>query len=102
MADISYAPPAETGDMNSDTAENQPVATVGAFARVDMNCIALVHENLSALEGITLFDLEDPAKVGLIIEASNLDLAYDTIQHQIRQVEGVLGVWPVYANFEEF
>ena len=86
--------------MKVSTAENQPVATVGAYARVDMSCIPQVRAKLATLEGITLFDLDDPAKVGLIIEAANLDMAHDMIQHQIRQAEGILGVWPVYANFE--
>jgi nitrate reductase NapAB chaperone NapD len=59
-----------------------------------------VRSQLAAMEGITLFDLDDPGKIGLIVESANLDEAHYTIMHQIRKTEGVLGIWPIYANFE--
>ncbi len=76
------------------------VATVGAYARVDVETATEVRDRLAKLNGVTLFDLDEPAKVGLIVEADNLDIAYRKVTHEISQVKGVLGVWPVYADFE--
>ncbi len=77
------------------------VATVGAFVRVDVETAVEVRDRLAQVVGVTLFDLDEPAKVGLVIEARSLDAAQDKVTQEIKQVEGVLGVWPVYTNFEK-
>lgn len=76
------------------------MAVVGAFARIDLVTPQRVHERLAAVPGVTLFDLGEAAKIGLVIEASDLDDAHRKLRVEIEKIEGVLGVWPVYAHME--
>lgn len=84
----------------SECKTEEIAATVGAFARVDVKTATEVRDRLARIVGVSLFDLDEPAKVGLVIEAHSLDAAHDKVTQEIRQMEGVLGVWPVYTNFE--
>jgi nitrate reductase NapAB chaperone NapD len=59
-----------------------------------------VKERLEALRGVSTFPLDVPGKVGLLIEAGSLDEAHAVLSRDIQTVEGVLGVWPVYAHSE--
>ncbi|MCP4593750.1 MAG: chaperone NapD [bacterium] len=76
------------------------MAVVGAFARIDLADPQAVRDRLAEIAGITLFDLDDPGKVGLVIEADDLDRAHAKLCAEIERVSGVLGVWPVYAHDE--
>ena len=75
-------------------------ATVGAFARIEVESAGEVRQRLQQLEGVEPFDLDDPGKVGLIIEAATLDDAHAKLTGEIKHTQGVLGVWPIYANFD--
>ncbi len=77
------------------------MAIVGAFARIDSPGFVSCVEHLDALPGVSTFDIDDPNKIGLIIEADSLEQAHDIITQTIRSTIGVLGVWPVYANIED-
>jgi len=76
------------------------MAVVGAFARIDVSDPQAVHRRLAAVDGVSLFDLDPPGKVGLVIEADDLDDAHEKLRTDIERVDGVLGVWPVYAHLE--
>lgn len=77
------------------------IATVGAFARIDAAAAAAVRERLGRLDGVETFELDEPGKLGLIIEAPDLDEAHRRITREIQPAEGVLAVWPVFADFDE-
>ena len=77
------------------------MAIVGAFARVEIDQYPRAESDLNAIEGVSTFDLEEPGKVGLLVETGDLDEAHGIIKHTIPAVPGVLGVWPVYANIED-
>ena len=77
------------------------IATIGAFARVDTAAAAEIRERLGRLEGVETFELDEPGKLGLIIEAPDLDEAHRRITKEIQPAEGVLAVWPVFADFDE-
>ena len=77
------------------------MAIVGAFARVDQDCTASCRSALEELNGVSTFDIEDPDKVGVLVEAESLNEAHSTITTTIRTTPGVLGVWPVYVNTED-
>jgi nitrate reductase NapAB chaperone NapD len=77
------------------------MAIVGAYARIDGEASPEVRQRLSAFPNVELFDLADPGKVGLIVEAESLDHAYALVRHDLRRVNGVLGVWPVYVHTED-
>jgi hypothetical protein len=74
------------------------MSIVGAFARIETT---EVRARLDALDGVDTFDLADPEKVGLLIEADGLDAAHELLTKRIVAVEGVLGVFPIYVNDEE-
>ncbi len=77
------------------------MAIVGAFARVDSGQNASCQRLLCELAGVSTFEINDPDKVGILIEADTLDQAHSMVSQKIRSIPGVLGVWPVYVNTED-
>jgi nitrate reductase NapAB chaperone NapD len=76
------------------------MAVVGAYARIDLADEVAIRSRLGGVTGVSTFSLDDPGKVGLVIEADDLDSAHDMLLNEIEKLEGVLGVWPVYAHAE--
>jgi len=76
------------------------MAVVGAFARIDPAGAKEICASIEALPQVSTFDLHDSGKVGLLIDASDLGQAHDALTKQIRAIEGVWGVWPVYVHSE--
>jgi len=76
------------------------VPVVGSYARVEVGEYDLVHARLAALPGVTTFDLGSRDRVGLLVEAKDLDDAHDTVSRVIPAVEGVLGVFPVSIHMD--
>ena len=74
---------------------------VSAFARIETDEIDAIRRRLEALDGVTPFDLEEFGKIGVLIEAADLDTAHNTLNETVKETEGVLGVWPVYVNVED-
>ena len=73
---------------------------VGAYARIEIAGAAATVDRLGALPGVETFDLDDPGKVGLLIEAEDLDGAHEALTRRVRGARGVLGVWPIYVHDE--
>ncbi len=73
---------------------------VGAYVRVDPADAEATRERLDALAGVETFGLDDPYRVGILIEAERLDAAHELIEQVIPAVEGVLGVWPIFVGDE--
>ena len=71
---------------------------LGAYARIDPAEPEATRRRLDALPGVETFGLDDPLRVGLIIEAATLDDAHAQIRQVIPAVEGVLGVWPIFVG----
>ena len=74
---------------------------VGAWARVDLSDPDATRRGLAELEGVETFDLGDPGKVGLIIDADALDAAHAVLTREVPAVEGVLCAWPVSVHLDE-
>ena len=72
---------------------------VGALVRTEASRTESVQQALAAMPGVTPFSLEQPMSVGLLIETATLDDAYRLLQQEVRNLEGVLGIWPVYSYF---
>ncbi len=77
------------------------MTVIGALARVEAASAEVVQHNLATIPGVIPFPLNEAAKLGLLIEAATLDDAYHLLHEEIKGVEGVLTVWPVYVDFEE-
>ncbi len=76
------------------------MVVIGAFARIELDEADSVHKRLDALRGVSTFDLGDRKKVGILVEAEDMDGAHRVLTRDLRAVEGVLGVWPVYVHDE--
>ena len=76
------------------------MAVVGAFARIDRDDKEATRSRLDGVTGVSTFLLEDPARIGLVIEADDLDQAHEMLRNEVEKIDGVLGVWPVYAHAE--
>ncbi len=77
------------------------MAVVGVFARIDLERTSSCRDALEGFGGVSTFDVDDPDKLGILVEADSLDDAHATITKNIRSTPGVLGVWPVYVNTED-
>ena len=74
---------------------------VGAFARVEADDAVSIRRRLSDLDGIETFDLDQPGKVGLIIEGDDLDEVHAILTRDVRSVDGVLGAWPISVHLDD-
>ncbi len=77
------------------------MATVGAYVRIDTEDQAAIRSQLSRIDGVEPFDLDQPGTLGLIVEAEDIDTAHAMLTGQIRAVNGVHGAWPLYVNIED-
>ena len=74
---------------------------VGAWARVDVDDPERARRGLAELEGVETIDLGDPARVGLVIEADDLDSAHHLLTRTVPSVPGVLCAWPVSVHMDD-
>jgi nitrate reductase NapAB chaperone NapD len=77
------------------------MVVVGAYARIELSEESRVPQRLEALEGVSTFPLGDAGKIGILVEAESLDEAHARLSKEIRELEGVRGVFPVYVNAED-
>ncbi|MDP6849478.1 MAG: hypothetical protein QGH51_04500 [Planctomycetota bacterium] len=77
------------------------MAIVGAFARIEPGLQKRAEVALTAIQGVSTFELEDSSKLGILVETDSLESAHEIIRYQIESIDGVLGVWPSYANIED-
>ncbi|MBK8975900.1 MAG: hypothetical protein IPM29_08225 [Planctomycetes bacterium] len=82
--------------------EPGPVVIIGVLARVDVATRGDTRLRLERLEGVSTFDLASPDKLGVLIEASDVDAAHATLQQQVGHTPGVLAVWPVSIESDGF
>ena len=77
------------------------MATVGAYVRINTDDRSAIRDQLSRIDGVEPFDLDQPGTLGLIVEAKNIDTAHAMLTGQVRAVHGVHGAWPLYVNIED-
>lgn len=77
-----------------------PMVIVGALVRALKEDSLKVQSALAKLPGAMVQGFEDPTKIGLVIEAEGLNEAHRILKDQVPQMEGVLTVYTVHANFE--
>jgi nitrate reductase NapAB chaperone NapD len=74
---------------------------VGAFARIEGERADDVRQRLARLPGVEPFLLDEPGKIGLIIEADEIDQAHAVLTGPVRATPGLLGVWPISIHLDE-
>lgn len=73
---------------------------VGVLARIDTTDPDGVRQRLNALDGVETFDLAEPEKLGIVVEATGIDDAHDRLRHEVDATVGVLGTWPVAMEMD--
>lgn len=73
---------------------------IGALARIRPGTTPETRQRLDALPGVETFELTDPLRIGLVIEAIDVDAAHAVLERQARSTVGVMGVWPIYVHTE--
>lgn len=73
---------------------------IGALVRVEKTQHGAAWQCLARLPGVTPFAVDDTTRLGLVIECDQLDDAYRLLDKDIRDVPGVLCVYPMYAQFD--
>jgi len=86
---------------NTHTKDTQTMAAVGAFARIEPTAAGEVAGRLDRIPGVETFLLDEPGKLGLVIEADDLDRAHAILTTDVRRTPGVLGVWAIYAEVDD-
>ena len=74
------------------------MALVGVLARIEHDRRDSVWKALEADPALTPFRIEDDDRLGVLIEAPDLDGAHEILTTRLDVVEGVLGSWPVYMH----
>lgn len=74
------------------------MVVIGLFVRVDRECAPDVEERLAQLDGATLFPLETPGAVGLLLRAADPDDGYRRLNDELLAVPGVLAAWPLHTE----
>ncbi len=75
-------------------------AVIGVYARIVAHHRDRIDLALNAIPGVTPFDLEHPAKIGILIEADSLAEGRECLECDIRTIPGVLATWPVFSGQE--
>lgn len=76
---------------------------VGVLARIDVHRSREVSLALEAVRGVSVFEVPAPpaggeiegGRIGVLIEAEDLDAAHAVLRGQVDRTPGVLGTWPV-------
>ncbi|MAG94794.1 MAG: hypothetical protein CMJ48_13785 [Planctomycetaceae bacterium] len=76
------------------------MAVVGVLVRIDTSRQDEIEIALAQFDGATLFPVDEPGQIGLLLEADTTEEAFQTLQCGICCVPGVLGTWPVFSHLE--
>lgn len=79
---------------------SEAYAVIGVYARIVAHHRDRIDQTLRAISGVTPFDLEHPAKIGILIEADSLAEGRECLEREIRTIPGVLATWPVFSGQE--
>ena len=90
----------EIDDQFVNITERSGIAVLGVLLRVEQSLREQVSEQLASLPGVEFFPVDDPLRMGVVIEAATTTEAEFIYHEQVQAVEGVLGAWPVFAHAE--
>lgn len=76
------------------------MAVLGVLARVEIAERDRVVACLQQIEGVTPFLIDEPGRIGLVVEADTLQMAHTRLLNEIQSTPGVLGTWPVFVHAE--
>ena len=79
----------------------ESIAVLGVLARVSTEIRDKVAHQLSSYSGVSVFDVSDHQRMGILIEKDTMRAAEDCLRTEVGSTEGILGTWPVFAHFED-
>ncbi|MCA8977707.1 MAG: hypothetical protein KDC98_23485 [Planctomycetes bacterium] len=78
----------------------ESLVMVGVLARVAIDQRGAVQERLASLPGVDTFEVEGRDRMGLVLEAPDLDAAHTFLTEHVDTIDGVLGTWPVSVEID--
>ena len=76
------------------------VTVVGGLIRFTIGEEGAVADRLGALDGVSTFSLQETGRMGVLVEATDIDEAHRVLTQDVNGVDDVLGVWPIYVHSE--
>lgn len=73
---------------------------LGVLARVDRRTRDAVEQHLTGRAGVSVFAVDDPCQMGILIEEDGLPAAEATLRDWVQTTPGILGAWPVFLHDE--
>ncbi len=73
---------------------------LGVLTRVDRRSRDAVEQHLTSRPGVSVFAVDDPDQMGILIEEECLQAAEETLREWVLTSPGVLGAWPVFLHEE--
>lgn len=73
---------------------------LGVLARVDRRTRDAVEQHLVGHPGVSVFAVDDPCQMGILIEEDTLAAAEEILRDRVLMTPGVLGAWPVFLHDE--
>ncbi|MEZ6103402.1 MAG: hypothetical protein R3E01_31040 [Pirellulaceae bacterium] len=90
-----------TSGTERDGPGDHALAVLGILLRVDWDGRQQCVRILEGLSGMTVFDVSDPLRLGVIIERASMEDAERALHDEVERVPGVLGAWPVFMHAED-
>jgi nitrate reductase NapAB chaperone NapD len=75
---------------------------VGVLARIEIADRERIWQEIDADPALTPFPVEDEEeRIGVLIEAEDLEEAHQILKKKVNRVAGILGTWPVYTDLQQ-
>jgi len=77
------------------------MAILGVLTRIESAGREQTVGRLDRIDGVSTFSVDEHERIGLLVEAPSLALARELLATQVERAEGVMGAWPVFADFQD-
>lgn len=77
------------------------MAIIGAFARIEPGFKQSACRALDAIPSVSTFELESTERVGVLIEAADIDAAHHTLAFIVPETPGIVGATAVFVSTED-
>lgn len=80
---------------------SETMVVVGVLARVASERRAAFAGACAELPGVTVFAVAGADRLGLLVEAPDLETAHALLRTRIDSMPGLLGTWPVAVEMDQ-
>ena len=75
------------------------MSLIGILARIDVDRRAQLSEDLSRLQGVSLFCVDDETRIGILLQRDSIAQGHAALKEEVETIPGILGAWPVFSYF---